>query len=121
MVERAVTKHLEILRLVQRGRLWIIERRLQAKALDRRLRDATYLRRRLDAERVQHGRNHVDGVAVLRADFASRPDALGPAHDKRIRGTAPVCLPLPAAERRVARVGPAPRIVVEIFWPAEVV
>ena len=77
--------------------------------------------RRLDAERVEHGRHHVDGVAVLGADLALRLDALRPADDERIGHAAAIGFALPAAERRVAGVRPAPRIVVEVLRPADVV
>ena len=72
-------------------------------------------------ERVEHGRHHVDGVRVLRADLALGLDALRPVDDERIADAAAVGLALPAAERRVAGEGPAPRVVVEVLRPAELV
>src|SRR5436305_222811 len=48
-----------------------------------------------------------------RPDLALGLDALGPVDDERVRGAAPVGLPLPPPERRVAGPRPAPRIVVE--------
>ena len=103
------------------SRLRVVERRLEAESLQRRLRDAADLRRRLDAERVEHGRDHVDRVGVLRADLALGLDALRPGDDEGIGGAAAIGFALPAAERRVAGVGPAPCVVVEIFRAAEVV
>src|SRR5678816_4547785 len=77
--------------------------------------------RRLDAERVEHRGQQVDGMAVLAADLAPGLDALRPADDEWIRGAAAIGLALPAFERRVAGVCPAPRIVIEIFRAADVV
>ena len=67
------------------GRLGVVERVGEAEALDRRLGYALDGGRRLDAQRFQHGRDHVDGVGVLGADFALGLDALGPVHDERDR------------------------------------
>ena len=46
----------------------------EADAFDRRLGDPADFGRRLDPEGVEDGRDHVDGVGVLAADFASRLD-----------------------------------------------
>src|SRR5687768_16695310 len=89
--------------------------------MERRLRYAANVRRRFDAERVQHGGNHVDGMTELRAYFALRFDALRPAHDEGIRHAATIRFALPAPERRIASVRPAPRIVIEVFRSADVV
>src|SRR5512139_422115 len=48
-------------------------------------------------------------------------DALRPRYDARVCGTAPVGLALPAAERRVAGVGPAPGVVVARLHTAQLV
>ena len=63
----------------------------------------------------------VDAVPVLRPQLASGLDPLGPRHDARVGGAAPVGLALPAAERRVARVGPAPRVMVAGLHAAQLV
>ena len=52
---------------------------------------------------------------------ALRLDALRPVDDERVADAAAVGLALPAPEGRVAGVGPAPRVVVEVLRPAEVV
>ena len=46
---------------------------------------------------------------------------LGPVHEERVGDAAAVGLALPPPERGVAREGPAPRVVVEVFRPAEFV
>ena len=46
---------------------------------------------------------------------------LRPADDERVRGPAAVGLALPAPKRRVARERPAPRVVVEVLRPADLV
>ncbi len=93
----------------------------EAHALDRRLGHAANDRRRLDAERVEHGRHHVDRMRVLMPDLALGLDPLRPVHEERIGHAAAKGLALPALERRVAGEGPAPGVVVEVFRPAEVV
>ena len=102
-------------------RLGVVERARQAHALDRRLRHAPNGGGRLYAERIEHGGHHVDDVGVLRPHLAARPHALGPGQDERIADAAAVSLALPAAERRVAGVRPAPREMVEDLGPADIV
>jgi hypothetical protein len=58
---------------------------------------------------------------VLLAHLAGRLDPLRPADDERIGRPAAVGLALPAPERRVARVRPTPRVVVEALRAAELV
>ena len=41
-------------------------------------------------QRVEHGRNHVDDVGVVRAQLAARGDAARPGDDERIGRAAPV-------------------------------
>src|SRR5215472_5310354 len=60
-------------------------------------------------------------MAILRAYLALRLDALGPAHDEGIGHAAAIGFTLPATERCVAGMGPAPCIVIEMFRPAELV
>ena len=55
------------------------------------------------------------------ADLAAGRDAGWPVHQERVARAAAVGLALPAAERRVAGPGPAPRVVVEGVGPAELV
>ena len=80
----------------------------------------TPLGRRLDAERVEHRRNQVDRVAILRADFALGLDAFRPDYHERVGCPPAIGLPLPATEWGVAGVGPAPGIVIEILRAAEI-
>ncbi len=75
---------------------------------------------RLDAQGVQHRGDHVDRVAVLLADLALGPDALGPDHHERVGDSAAIGLALPAPERRVAGVCPAPGVVVVGLGAAEI-
>src|SRR5215470_5271486 len=77
--------------------------------------------RRVDAERVEHGGYHVDRMGVLMPDLAFGLDPLGPVHQEGVGYAAAEGLAFPALERSVARVGPSPGVVVEIFRPAEVV
>ena len=121
MVDGTVAHHLEVLGDVPGRRLGVVEGMGEAQALDRRLGDAPDAGRRLDPQQLQHRRDHVDGVGVLRADFALGLDALGPVDDERVADAAAIGLALPAAEGRVARPGPAPRVVVEVLRPAEVI
>ena len=44
-----------------------------------------------------------------------------PGHDERVAGAAPVGFPLPPSERRVPGPGPAPRVVVEVLGPADLI
>ena len=60
-------------------------------------------------------------VRVLLAHLPLRGDALWPADDERVRDSAAVGLALPAPERRVARPGPAPWVVVEVLRAADLV
>ena len=84
----------------------------EADPVDRRLGHAADALRRFDAQGFQDRRDEIDDVPILRPHFAARLDALGPGDDARVGGAAPVGLALPAAEGRVAGVGPAPGIVV---------
>ena len=121
MIERSVREHLEILRLVPALRLLILEDVREAQTFDRRLGDATNMRRRFDSERLEDGRDHVDGVRELRANLACILDALRPVNDERIGHAATIGLALPALERRVTGVRPSPGVVVEIFRAAELI
>ena len=89
--------------------------------MHRRLGDAANRERPLDPERVEHGRDHVDRVRVLRADLASGFHALRPADDEGVADAAAVGLALPAPERGVAGERPAPRVVVEVVRAADLV
>ena len=113
--------HLEVLGGVLCRRLGVVEGVGKADAFDRRLGHAPDGCGRLDAERIEDRRHHVDDVGVLRADLAARLDPLGPADDERVADAAPVGLALPAAERRVAGIRPAPREVIENLRPADFV
>ena len=99
----------------------VVERVREAHSLQRGLRHAADRLRRLDAERVEHGRHHVDRVRVLGADLAARAHPVRPGEDERVGRAAAVGLALPAPERRVAGPRPAPRVVVVGRRPAEVV
>ena len=121
VIERAVAKHLEVLGEMAVRCGGIGEAGGQRETLDRALGDALDRCGGLDAEGVEHGGHHVDGMAILGAHFAPGGDALRPAQDERIAGAAPVGLALPAAEGGVAGVGPAPGVVVEVLRPTDVI
>ena len=112
VVKRAVAHHLEVLRDVFGWGLRVTEGVGEADAFNRRLGDAANGGGRLDAQQIEHSGHHVDGVGVLRADFAFRLDAFRPLDDEGIAGAAAIGFALPAAERRVSRPGPAPGVMV---------
>src|SRR6266496_3218768 len=78
-----------------------------------RLRDALDCCRRLQTKKVKDGRDHVDCVRILSANFSLGCDSLGPMDDERIADTAAIGLAFPATERRVTCKGPAPGVVIE--------
>ena len=121
VVDRAVTEHLVVLGVVTSLDLAVVEGVGEAHALDRCLRHSADGGRWPDAEGVQNGRHQVDGVAVLGADLTSCGDLGRPGDDARVGGAAAVGLALPATERRVPRVGPAPGVVVEHVGAAQLV
>ena len=112
VVDGTVTEHLEVLGVVVAGCGLIVESVGEAHPVDRRLAHAADALRRFNAQRFQDRRDEIDDVRILRAHLATRLDALGPRDDARVGGAAPVRLALPAAEGRIAGVGPAPRVVV---------
>ena len=119
VVDGAVTEHLEILDTVPGRGGRVVEGMGEADPVQRRLGHAPDRGGRLEAERVQDRRDHVDDVRILGAYLAARADPPRPVHQERVGGAAAVGLPLPPAERRVARPGPPPRVVVEGGWAAE--
>src|SRR4029077_14923556 len=70
---------------------------------------------------VQDRGHHVDDVRVLGADLAPGGDPAWPGDDERVAGAAPVGLPLPPAEWCVPGPRPAPRVVVELPGPADLI
>ena len=121
MKQRAVAKHLEVLGEMQAGCGRIGEAGVQGEALDRALADTADGAGGLDAEGRQYRGHHVNRMAVLGAHLTAGGDALGPAQNEGIAGATPIGLALPAAERGVAGVGPAPGVVVEVFRSADVI
>ena len=121
MIDRPVSEHLEVLRDVFRRRLCVIEGMREAQAFDGRLCDSLDRRRRLDAKRLEHRGNHVDRVRVLGPDLTLGLDAFRPVDDERVADATAIGFTLPAPERRIACERPAPRIVIEIFRPANIV
>ena len=67
VIDRPVTEHLEILRVMLRCGLGVFECMFEADAFDRRLRDSADLLRRIDPQALQNRRHHVDGMRELRA------------------------------------------------------
>ncbi len=105
-----------------RRRLRVGERVGHAHALDRLLRHAVQHRRRLDADGLEDRRIDVDHVMELRADAALVLDPRRPRDDHAVARAAEVRRDLLGPlERRVHRVRPADRIVVEGHRPAELV
>ena len=121
VVDRPVAQHLEVLGVVVALRVGVVEGVGEADPVQGRLGDAADRLGRLDAQQVQDRGHHVDDVRVLGADLAPGLDPLRPGHDERIAGPAPVGLALPPAERRVPGQGPAPRVVVEVLGPADLI
>src|SRR5215469_4789458 len=60
-------------------------------------------------------------MAILCANLALGLDAIWPDDHEWIGGTAAVGFALPATKRRVAGVRPAPRIMIEVLRPAQIV
>src|SRR5260221_7216023 len=116
-----MAEHLEVLGDVPGGRFGIVEGTGEADALDGRLGDALDDRRRLDPQRFEHRRYHVDGVSILRAHLTLCLDATGPVDDERVADAATIGLAFPAAEGCVAGPGPAPWVVVEGLRPTQLV
>ncbi|MCY1297424.1 hypothetical protein D9M70_468630 [compost metagenome] len=87
MVDRAVSQHLEVLRLVLRrgSGIRLVPCVGQADAFDRLLLDAVDRLRLRDACRLQDRRHDVDEVVELRADTARVVDMAGPGHDHALR------------------------------------
>ena len=107
MIERPVTDHFVILRLMAAGRLGIVESVSQAHAVERTLIDATdglWLRQAKDFE---HGRRDVNQVMILRAQSTFFGNPFGPVNDERIGVAAGMRVLLVAFQRCVARHGPA--------------
>ena len=70
----------------------------EARALDRRLGDATHGSRRLDVQQLQQRRHNVDGMGVLTAQLTPGLNSRRPLNDERVGDAALVNLALPALE-----------------------
>ncbi len=79
--------------------------------MHRQLRNAVERRRRLDTRKVEQRRHDVDRVMKLRADLAAAGEACFPRDDERRADAAGVRVLLVAAQRRVADLRPALRII----------
>src|SRR5437868_5846273 len=112
-----MAEHLEVLGGMPGRHFGISEGMGEANTLDGRLGDALDDRWRLDVQRFEHSRHHIDGVGVLRADVAPGLDTFRPMDDEWVADAAAIGLALPAAEGRVAGPGPAPGVVVEGLRP----
>ena len=125
VVDRPRAEHLEVLGEVTPGRVGAIvaEEVGEAGAVEVRLGDAVDRRGRIDADELQHGREDVDGVGELAPDATGvrGVGAPGQPDDARVGDAALVDLALPALEGRVARHGPAPRVVVVAERAADLV
>ncbi len=121
MIDGSVPHHLEILGKVLARRPGRIEGMGEAKTFNGRLRYPLDAFGRLDTECLQYRRHHIDRVGVLCTHLAFSLDALGPVDDERVADAAAIGLALPAPERRVARPGPAPGVVVAHFRTTELV
>ena len=125
MVDRTVTHHLEILRLVRRWRFGVVrvEGVRHADALDRALLDAVDHRRLLDVRRLQDRRHDVDDVMELVTDAALVLDHGGPRNRGALADAAEVRRDLLGPqEGRVE--GPAPchrHVVVRLVRAPDVV
>ena len=107
-------EHLEVLGVPRARGGRVVEGCRETEPLQRRLGDASDARRRVDADQIEHRRDHVDDVRVLAAHLTFGRDALRPRDDERVGSATTVGLTLPASERGVAGVGPTPRVVVEV-------
>ena len=75
----------------------------------------------IDAQGLQHGVYHVDGVGILGPHLAAGLDALEPGDDEWVADAATIGLALPTAEGRVAGKGLAPGVLVEVFGAADLI
>ena len=112
VIDRTMAEHLEILGVVIAGCFYVIEGMGETDPIDGRLGHAADAIRRFHAKGFQNCRDEVDDVRVMRSYLAFCLDTLRPGDDARVGRAAPVGLALPAAEGRVAGIGPAPGIVV---------
>ena len=110
-IDGTLAEHLEVLGLARYLGLGIVEGRREAHPLDLALGDAVDGGGALHLQHVEHGRHQVDGVDELLANGVLGLDALGPMDDAQIRCAATGDFALPAAERRIGGVRPAPRIM----------
>src|SRR5262249_16311468 len=115
-------RQLEILRGVTPLRGDVVERVAEADPLDRLLRDAVEIRWRSNSDRLVEGGYDVDHVHELGAQTALVLDSCGPGDDHRVAGAAEVAGDLfRPLERRVHRVRPSGREVIEVLGAAELV
>ena len=82
---------------------------------------AVDMRRQRHSEQIQQRRSDVHHMIELPPGLALRPDPVGPADQQGGANTAPVGVALVAFERRVARHGPAERVMVVSQGSADVV
>ncbi len=120
-VDGARAEHLEVLHVARVGRVGIVERRSDRRAIPPLLHDAVDLLRRSDAHEVEHRGREVDGVDELVAHLTARGEPGGVVHDQR--GPAPTepRVALPESQRSVAGPRPPPRVVRIRADPTEIV
>ncbi len=122
VIEAAVAAQLEVLGLAPTPGRCVIEGEGEAQALDRLLLHAVQLGRRGDPADLVQRRHDVDRVQELRSQSPLVPDPRRPGDDHRIASPAEMAGDLfGPLERRVHRVGPGRREVVEMPGPAQFV
>ena len=120
VVNAAVAKHLEVLRLMLFGGLRLVEGVTHADTLEGVLLDAVHRLRLRQAGDFKDGWGHVNDVGELRADLALGFDALGPVDDRAVARAAPVGGNLfGPLVRRVHRERPAHGVMIVGLRPAE--
>ncbi len=111
VVDAAVAEHLEVLAVPRRRRRRVAQPVAEAAAVQRHLRYAPAHRGRLHPDQVEHRRGDVDAVLELRPHLPAGHVTGRPAQHERHPDPALVGVLLVAAERGVADLRPAQRVV----------
>jgi len=90
MVDAAVAKHFEILRLMPLGGFGVVEGVSHTDALEGGLLDAVHDLGLREASDIEDGRGHINDMSKLRTDFPFGFDPPGPVDDGTVPRSAPV-------------------------------
>src|SRR5438128_8300811 len=90
MVNRAVTKHLEVLGSMTVLGFWIIEGINHRRPIERKLLSPVHHLRKRQTHCFQHGWGNIYHVTKLRPDLPFGFDSVGPMHDHSVAGATPM-------------------------------